>query len=92
MDGVHPPRLRAAAEWRWRVLLLSCPSVVVQLVPCLSQCSTDEYCRRVVCCSVPGVWCAGSEYLFEVLCGGVSSVRSPLVVVVDGALVDGGVV
>lgn len=51
-----------------------------------------EYCGHVVCCLVAvscgvvrvsmSLWC---------LCGGVSSDHSPLVVVVGGAFVDGGV-
>lgn len=55
-----------------------------------SQCSAAEYCGRVVHCVLPGVWCVVCVSLSRSLCGGVSSVRSPLVVVVGGAIVDGG--
>lgn len=66
-------------------------STVVRLVPYSSPCSAGEYCCHVTQCSLPvcGVWVAG--VCLWCLCGGVSSVRSPLVVVVGGAVVDGGV-
>lgn len=67
------------------------PGAVVWLVPYSSHCSAGEYCCYVVCCSLPGaaVWVVG--VCLWCSCGGVSSVRSPLVVVEGGAIVDGGV-
>lgn len=68
------------------------PSAVVGLVPYSSHCSASEYCSScralflARCCGVRVVsaclWCS---------CGGVSSVRSPLALVVGGAIVYGGV-
>lgn len=63
------------------------PSTVVWLVPCssIAVLASTAVMSRTVPCQVCGVgvrlWCS---------CGGVSSVCSPLVVVVGGAVVDGG--
>lgn len=67
------------------------PSAVVRLVPYLSHCSAGEYCCHVVHCSIArcAVWVVSVCLCRS--CGGVSSVHSPLVVVVGGAVVDGGV-
>lgn len=46
-------------------------------------------CRALFHCRVRGVWVV--DVCLCCSCGGVSSVRSPLVVVVGGAIVDGGV-
>lgn len=89
MDGVRPPR---CVEWRWRVLLLSCTAqcggvaralliplqcwLVLQLMSCTVSCRVCGVWVVSVC-----PWCS---------CGGVSSVRSPLVVVEGGAVADGG--
>ena len=67
------------------------PSAVVWLVPYSSHCSAGEYCCHVVHwdhCRVCGVWVVSVCLCCS--CGGVSSVRSPLVVVDGGAIVDGG--
>lgn len=67
------------------------PSAVVWLMPYSSHCSAGEYCCHVTQCSLPGVWCGvGVGVGVWCSCGGVSSVHSPLVVVVGGAVVDGG--
>lgn len=58
MDGVHPPR---CVEWRWCVLLLSCP------VQWCGSCPTHPIAvvasTAVMSCTVPcqvcGVWVAG---------------------------------
>lgn len=67
------------------------PSVVVWLVPYSSHCSAGEYCCHVVHCSIAGcgVWVV--DVCLWCSCDGVSSVCSPLTVVVGGAVVDGGV-
>lgn len=68
------------------------PSAVVWLVPYSSHCSAGEYCsscRALFFARCCGVWVVGVCLCCS--CGGVSSVRSPLVVVVGGAIVDGGV-
>lgn len=39
---------------------------VVRPVPCLSQCSTDRYCCRVMRRLLPGVWCVVRVSLSEV--------------------------
>lgn len=81
----------AAVEWRWgcaavpprlsgaaRALLIP-----LQYWRVLLSCRLLLLAGCVVCgWCVQCVWC---------LCGGVSCVRSPLVVVVGGAVVDGGV-
>lgn len=76
----------AAVEWRWRVLLLSCPAQ--QCDPCPAHPSAVLISTAVmsytVRCRVCGV--ARATICPRSLCGGVSSVRSPLVVVVGGAL------
>ena len=61
------------------------PSAVVWLVPYSSHCSVGEYCCHVVHCPLPGVWCVVGVCLW-CSCGGVSSVRSPPLVVVDGGV------
>lgn len=67
------------------------PSAVVWFVPYSSHCSAGEYCCHVVHCSIAGcVACGGVGVCLWCSCGGVSFVRSPLVVVVGGAIVDGG--
>ena len=43
------------------------------------------------CCSLLGVWCVVACVCLWCSCGGVSSDQSPLVVVVGGGIVDGGV-
>ena len=68
------------------------PGAVVWLVPYSSHCSVGEYCCHVVYCSIAG--CCGVWVVSVCLCcscGGVSSVRSPLTLVVGGAIVGGGV-
>lgn len=78
-------------EWRWCVLLLSCS---VQLCgSCPTHPTAVLASTAVMSCTVPcqvcGVWVV--SVCLWCSCGGVSSVRSPLVVVVGGAIVDGGV-
>ena len=49
-------------EWRWCVLLLSCPVRWCSSCPTHpSHCSTHQYCCHVTQCSSPGVWCVGGE-------------------------------
>ena len=71
------------------------PGAVVRLVPYSSHCSIHQYCCHVVYCSLPGavLWCGYVRVCVCLWCscGGVSSVCSPLAVVVGGAVVDGGV-
>lgn len=88
MDGVHLPR---CVEWRWGVLLLSCPVLWCGSFPAHLIAVLASTAVRVVHCCLPGVWCAGVCVSVWCSCGGVSSVCSPLVVVVGGAVVDGGV-
>lgn len=78
VDGVHPSR---CVEWRWCAAAVVLPSVVVWLVPFSSHCSVGEYCSvcRVLFLAGCVVWCGVGVCLW-CLCGGVSSVRSPLVV------------
>ena len=60
MDGVHPPR---CVEWRWCVLLLSCP------VQWRGQCPAHPTAVLIgtavlsCYCSWLGVWCVGGECL-----------------------------
>lgn len=87
MDGVHPPR---CVEWRggaaavlpvqWRG---SCPArpIAVLVSTAVMSCT--------VRCWVCGVRAVGVCLCCS--CGGVSSVHSPLTLVVGGAVVDGGV-
>lgn len=78
-------------EWRWCVLLLSCS--VQWCAPCPARPSAVLISTAVVSCAVPcrvcGVWWCVS--VCTLLCGGVSFDYSPLVVVVGGGIVDGGV-
>lgn len=72
------------------VLLLSCP------VQWRGSCPTHPIAvlvsTAVVSCTVPRQVCGAVRVSVSVCCscGGVSSVHSPLVVVVGGAIVDGG--
>ena len=90
MSGWCPSSSVYSIEWRWCVLLLAALSsgaarallIPVQYSPVLLLCRVPSRCQvcgavRVSVC----VWCS---------CGGVSSDHSPLVVVVGGAVVDGG--
>ena len=88
MDGVHPPR---CVEWRWRVLLLSCPVRWCGLCPThpIAVLASTAVMSCTVLCRVRGVLVVSVCLCCS--CGGVSSVHSPLVVVEGGAVVDGGV-
>lgn len=88
MDGVHRPR---CVEWRWCALLLSCP--VQWCGSCPTHPTTVLASTAVMSCTVLCQVC-GMRVVTVCLCcscGGVSSVRSPLVVVDGGAIMDGGV-
>lgn len=73
-------------------VLLSYPTVRAGYAA-YSQCSTHQYCCRVVHCLV--AWCVGGVRVMSIclwsLCGGVSCVCSPLTLVVGGGIADGGV-
>ena len=56
VGGVHSPR---CVEWRWCVLLPSCPVQWCGSCPTHPHCSAGEYCCHVVYCSLPGVWVVG---------------------------------
>lgn len=87
MDGVHPPR---CVEWRWCALLLSCPVQWCGVCPAhpIAVLASTAVMSCTVPCRVCGAWVVGVCLCCS--CGGVSSVHSPLVVVVGGAIVDGG--
>lgn len=77
--------------WNGGGVRCCCPvRAVVWLVPYSSHCSAGEYCCHVVhvSCQVCGVWVV--SVCLRCSRGGVSSVYPPLVVVVGGAVVDGG--
>ena len=90
MDGVHPPRL--CAVWNgggvccyWSTQPSACG--LHHILP-VHTVSTAQSCRvlfLVGSCTVRVVSVSPLS-----LCGGVSSVHPPLVVVVVGAIVDGG--
>lgn len=61
MDGVRLPRCVVCGMAVVCAAVL--PGAVMWLVPYSSHCSAGEYCCHVVHCSLPGVWCVGSEYL-----------------------------
>lgn len=88
VDGIHPPR---CVEWRWCVLLLSCPVRWCGLCPTspIAVLISTAVMLCTVSCRVCGVWVV--SVCLWCSCGGVSSVCSPLVVVEGGAVVDGGV-
>ena len=71
MDGVHPRR--CVLLWNGGGV----PDQVRVAYAIYSSCVLCEYCCRVVHCCLPGVWCVGGACL-QCLCGGVSSVCSPL--------------
>nr|DAM57424.1 MAG TPA: hypothetical protein [Caudoviricetes sp.] len=74
------------------VLLLSCPVKWCGSRPThpTAVLTSTAVMSRTVPCQV--LWCVGGECVCLCCsCGGVSSVCSPLVVVVGGAIVDGGV-
>ena len=78
--------------WNGGGVCCCCPAQCVGwLVPYSSHRSVDEYCCHVAYCSLPGVWRVVVGVCLCCSCGGVSSVRSPLVVVEGGAIVDGRV-
>lgn len=88
MDGVHPPRY---VEWRWCVLLLSCPVQCVWPMP--STPSAYRESTAVMSCTVLarccGVWVVSVCLCRS--CGGVSSVcPPPSSWMVGGAIADGG--
>lgn len=86
MDGVRPPR---CVEWRWCVLLLSCPVQWCGSCPThpIAVLASTAVMSCTVICQVCGVWVV--SVCLWCSCGGVSSVCSPLVVVVGGAIVEG---
>ena len=88
VDGVHPLR---CVEWRWCVLLLSCPVQWCGSRPThpIAVLASTAVMSCTVLCQVCGVWVVSVCLCCS--CGGVSSVCSPLAVVVGGAVVDGGV-
>lgn len=72
------------------MLLLSCPVQWCGSCPTHPIAVLASTAVRVVHCSLPGVRCVVVGVCLWCSCGGVSSVRSPLVVVVGGAIMDGG--
>lgn len=77
-------------EWRWVCAAVVPPGAVVRLVPLLIPVQYSSVLLFVSCtvpCRVCGVWVGVCLWCS---CGGVSSVRSPLTLVVGGAVVDGG--
>lgn len=91
MGGWCPSLLVHSIEWRWCVLLLS--RLLQWCGPCPTHPSAVLVSTAVmsptVACRVCG--CVGECVCLWCSCGGVSSVCSPLVVVVGGGIVDGGV-
>lgn len=77
-------------EWRWCVLLLIYLTQCVWPMPSTPSAHgvSTAAVSRAVCCQVYGV--CGACVCLWCLCGGVSLVRSPLMVVVGGAVVCGG--
>ena len=74
MDGVHPPR---CVEWRWCVLLLSCPVQWCGSCPTypIAVLASTAVMSCIVHCRVCGVWVV--SVCLWCSCGGVSSVRPP---------------
>lgn len=68
-------------------LLSSCPVQWCGPRPAHPAAVLASTAVRVVYCSLPGVWCVWVSVSVWCSCGGVSSVCSPLVVVVGGAVV-----
>ena len=58
MDGVHPPR---CVEWRWCVLLLSCPVRWCGSCPTRPIAVLASTAVRVVCCPLLGAAVCGGE-------------------------------
>lgn len=58
MDGVHPSR---CVEWRWCVLLSSCPVQWCGSCPTHPIAVLISAAARVVHCSIASVWCVGGE-------------------------------
>ena len=80
----------AAVEWRWCGVVLVHPTQCewpMSSTPSAHGVSTAS-CHALLLVRLGGVWVV--SVCLWCSCGGVSSVRSPLTVVVGGAIVDGG--